>query len=511
MNISLRTFAFNPYHVVKKAVTESLTPLQQKVAWIALAVIASVCVGVFVFRRYPFKRDHTPSGAISKLPQPQPTFPPAAPLAKTRNVPLDPPHSGHGSDTTHLLDPKRQASSHSKAWEAVVASSVQDGSLEQAEEAAPFTPPPSFQPVVQPSSEIASASVIPNILPSSETLRSEITQLGSFMAPHVNKDVTSGGKMSIPERLAKNADWALKAQNQERQEGGQPFEIETFDRKTSVEINRILDSSGQLFCGVASAKSYKHSMQEDAHILVPNFEVEGVTGGAELFGVFDGHGGTGASTFVRENIFFCFQTALQEVKKAEGTGVTDEVVWKTLKLCCILVQAAYNGRIDGTTAVIAVTLNGKVWIANVGDSRAILVKENGETVQASEDANPKIARYRKKIEEKGGIVRGRFVLGVDGSVLAVARAIGDWRFPGVSSIPKITCYSLNDFPAGYLVLASDGLYDRATTDAVGTAVHLLAGKGWSPDKIAERLVRAAIGHQSSDDVTVLVVKLPAAT
>lgn len=56
----------------------------------------------------------------------------------------------------------------------------------------------------------------------------------------------------------------------------------------------------------------------------------------------------------------------------------------------------------GSTAVTAILINGdKLWIANVGDSRAVLSKK-GKAIQMSIDHEPNFER--SSIEKKGGFV-----------------------------------------------------------------------------------------------------------
>jgi protein phosphatase 1L len=56
----------------------------------------------------------------------------------------------------------------------------------------------------------------------------------------------------------------------------------------------------------------------------------------------------------------------------------------------------------GSTAVTAILVNGrKLWVANVGDSRAVLLK-GGEPIQMSVDHDPNVER--SVIENRGGFV-----------------------------------------------------------------------------------------------------------
>jgi protein phosphatase 1L len=56
----------------------------------------------------------------------------------------------------------------------------------------------------------------------------------------------------------------------------------------------------------------------------------------------------------------------------------------------------------GSTAVTAILVNGrKLWVANVGDSRAVLLK-GGQAIPMSTDHDPNVER--SVIENRGGFV-----------------------------------------------------------------------------------------------------------
>lgn len=221
-----------------------------------------------------------------------------------------------------------------------------------------------------------------------------------------------------------------------------------------------------------------------------------------LFGVFDGHGGADASDFVKKHLqdYLCAELSNQ----LQG-GINEEAIFKALKVCFKNLQTDYPGVDDGTTAVIAFFFEEKIWIANVGDSRALFVNtdQQGKATQASEDAKPTVDRYRKKIEKKGGVV----ILGRVMGSLSVACAIGDKNLdPYLPHHPKISCYNLNEAPE-YLVLCCDGLTDVASTNEIGSALMTLHEKGNNPTLMAKSLVFHAVGvSQSRDNVTVMVIK-----
>ncbi len=233
---------------------------------------------------------------------------------------------------------------------------------------------------------------------------------------------------------------------------------------------------------------------EDEH-LVSSFDllVEGKTYPVRLFGIFDGHGGSAASQFVKSNLERVLSQTLNETC---ASTLTDEAVWNALKLAFVCLDKEFGTRVSGTTATVAMILDNKLWVANTGDSRTIL--DNG--LQLSEDAKPTDIRYRRGIEKRGCFV----AFGRINARLAVARAIGDNLIGPINARPKITAIPLPKDT--HLILACDGIYDVASTRQIAAAVQ--ASGHLSPQEIAASLVYSAYQAGSTDNLSALVVRLP---
>ncbi len=314
-------------------------------------------------------------------------------------------------------------------------------------------------------------------------------------------------KKSISYRLKKNLEYARAQQSQES-----IFPVFKVLLEIGIDFNFVRQETKEIderSVGIACTQGPRETMEDEdfAGIILP--QINGNPIKASVFGIYDGHGGANASAFVKENLPQYLTKALE---KHNQNGLMDEGIWDALKECFIQLGADYSHDIDGTTATIVMILNDNIWVANVGDSRTILVLDD-ETIQLSEDGNPEIDRYKKKIEKLGGYIEEvNGVARVNGN-LAVARAIGDKLVKGkegqccVSSNPKITCYPLSKAKNGYLVLACDGLYDVATTNNVGNAINTMKMKGMNTYEMARSLVYSAIENDSKDNVSALVVKL----
>lgn len=309
---------------------------------------------------------------------------------------------------------------------------------------------------------------------------------------------------TIQERLEKNRKHAQKHQQDEKAKGFAIVQGEipaALTWKNSPLIGYGHRTIWQIDAGVASCQGSRPSMEDADLVTYDRIETKRGDFQFDLFGVFDGHGGANASSFVKQHLN---NYLIAELKSHCQDGLTEEGIYHSLKECCKKLDADYLGH-DGTTATIALILNNRLWVANVGDSRTILVNRDGTAIQASDDAKPSIDRWKTKIEKVGGQVLFDRVNGQ----LAVGRAIGDKNVKGnkgvccISPNPTITSYPL-DFE--YLVLACDGLYDVATTNEVGAAIKAMHDKGESAENMAKRLVHSAIQRGSKDNVSVIVIK-----
>jgi len=93
---------------------------------------------------------------------------------------------------------------------------------------------------------------------------------------------------------------------------------------------------------------------------------------------------------------------------------------------------------DGSTATTAFYRDGKLFIANVGDSRVVLCSK-GKGVPLSSDHKPSKAEERRRIIALGGKVINCFGVPRVNGVLAVARAFGNRTLRAViRADPEIT-------------------------------------------------------------------------
>ncbi|XP_053166237.1 integrin-linked kinase-associated serine/threonine phosphatase 2C isoform X1 [Hemicordylus capensis] len=287
----------------------------------------------------------------------------------------------------------------------------------------------------------------------------------------------------------------------------------------------ILDLRGY----VAERKGEREEMQ-DAHVILNDITEECSPLPPQItrvsyFAVFDGHGGLRASKYAAQNLH---QNLIRKFPRGEVPSVE-----KTIRRCLLdtfkhtdeefLKQASSQKPAwkDGSTATCVLVIDNTLYIANLGDSRAILCRYNEESqkytaLSLSKEHNPTQYDERMRIQKAGGNVREGRVLGV----LEVSRSIGDGQYKrfGVISVPDIKRCQLthND---RFILLACDGLFKVfSPEEAVNFIMSCLEDKT-IPTRDAKsaidaryegacnRLANKAVQRGSADNVTVVVVRI----
>ncbi|GAV63574.1 PP2C domain-containing protein [Cephalotus follicularis] len=215
-----------------------------------------------------------------------------------------------------------------------------------------------------------------------------------------------------------------------------------------------------------------------------------------LFAIFDGHLGDAVPTYLQKHLF------ANILKEGEFLVDPNRSISKAYERTdqAILSNTAELGR-GGSTAVTAILINGqRLWVANVGDSRAVLSR-GGQAIQMTTDHEPNTERGI--IENKGG-----FVSNMPGDVprvngqLAVSRAFGDKSLKShLRSDPDIQD-TIIDVSVDILILASDGLWKvMGNQEAVD-----IARRFKDPQKAAKQLTADAVKRESKDDISCVVVR-----
>ncbi|GAB4838458.1 hypothetical protein Ancab_027992 [Ancistrocladus abbreviatus] len=215
-----------------------------------------------------------------------------------------------------------------------------------------------------------------------------------------------------------------------------------------------------------------------------------------LFAIYDGHLGDTVPAYLQKHLF------ANILKEEEFWTDPSRSISKAYERTdqAILSHSPDLGR-GGSTAVTAILVDGqKLYVANVGDSRAILSRR-GQAVQMTTDHEPNTERG--SIENRGGFVSNMpgDVARVNGQ-LAVSRAFGDRNLKShLRSDPDITEEDIGR-DTDLMILASDGLWKvMSNQEAVDIARQIK-----DPLKAAKQLSTEALNRDSKDDISCIVVR-----
>ncbi|CAN6362661.1 unnamed protein product [Urochloa humidicola] len=264
------------------------------------------------------------------------------------------------------------------------------------------------------------------------------------------------------------------------------------------EVNVVVEGEG--FC-VASRAGTRHAM-EDAYAVVTHK----IDGDSQLafYGVFDGHGGRAAVDFVSqrlgENVISAVLAAGTEKRNdaEQHDAVSAAIRAAYLATDSELLSQPQGVVSGGACATTAVVKNGDLYVAHVGDCRAVLSRHGGAAAALTADHTCAMDDERERIERGGGYVSR------SGGGSGVSRSFGDAGLKRwVVAEPAVTRVSLAAAGCEFLVVASDGLWDKVGNQE---AVDAVARSGRNAAVCAE-LVELARSRGSRDDVTVMVVDL----
>ncbi|WP_233237783.1 PP2C family serine/threonine-protein phosphatase [Bordetella sp. LUAb4] len=241
-----------------------------------------------------------------------------------------------------------------------------------------------------------------------------------------------------------------------------------------------------------------------------------------LSGVFDGHGSSHYAEHAQKVIV---PTLKEKLELFNPDGLTTLGMFNGLKLGFVATARSgepdtenFEHQDDGTTANVTLIFHDKLWVANTGDSSAILITPTA-TTKLSDDAkavthNPTTGEEQPNPKFIDGVVKRGGEIGYQGRVnnnLAITRALGDHAQVGtVSARPKLIRVPLADAAAcegHYIVQVSDGITDVMSPDTIAERVNEGHAKGYTPAVIASRLVEEAARLGSRDDLTAVVTPL----
>ena len=251
-----------------------------------------------------------------------------------------------------------------------------------------------------------------------------------------------------------------------------------------------------------------------------------------FFAVYDGHGGKGCSTYLRENLH-------NNIKEFSTSGIKQaiQITEEKFKIEQALKENGELNDSSGSCGIMAMIQGNKCIIANVGDSRLVLFKK-GKAFFATEDHKPNTETEKRRIKLAGGEIYQTitlFPLRQNGKEieppwrvlpgrLSVSRTFGDieakeTKFGGIPGVvlalPDITEIELdNEF--NFMVIGCDGIFDVLSNEEILECIKIVLKeknvKEIKEDDVHElcgdfaaMIVKGAIAKDSSDNVSCIVV------
>lgn len=225
-------------------------------------------------------------------------------------------------------------------------------------------------------------------------------------------------------------------------------------------------------------QSNEHRFNQDEAVYISPFKTKQTSGMTSFFvGMFDGHGEDGhvvakyaAAHFPKRlaekfNQGPCCQNKewIKQQINATFHEINDEL-------------PPFSGLRGGCTVSVSIRMGTALYIANAGDSRTLVVGENGLILYSTRRDKAHLPDERARIEAMGGIVRIPPKFPNDSRVmvfstankppemigLAMSRSLGDWEWKevGVIAEPIIDIMDLSPEENTVFVLAaSDGVFD----------------------------------------------------
>jgi serine/threonine protein phosphatase PrpC len=173
--------------------------------------------------------------------------------------------------------------------------------------------------------------------------------------------------------------------------------------------------------------------------------------GLGMYAVIDGHGGSEAAAVAAFMIPRLFRR-LANHAIADVSAVFREVN----------AELRRRGASDGAAVVVALVGRAEIGCAHLADARALVVNKSLACRALTVDHKATERSEIDLVKESGSFVDG----GRTAGMLAVSRALGDFKIPGVGRVPAMTKYARR--PDDYrLVLACDGVFDVIDTEEIG--------------------------------------------
>ena len=273
--------------------------------------------------------------------------------------------------------------------------------------------------------------------------------------------------------------------------------------------------------GVYEMKGRRDTM-EDVTVVSESFDIFPDHRPCLFIAVYDGHSGKGVAEYLSKNLHIALKESISSAVENYGEIITttDAIVNAFVNVDKQLkrlweAKGSPLSEDPGSTANVCLITADTYVCANVGDCRCVLRRENS-IEDLSVDHKADLHSEQDRIVSAGGYVIGHRVCGM----LAITRAFGDFFLKrkqnvlfekqAVVAIPDVVIRSR--LPTDrFLILASDGLWDKLTSAQAVTCVQdcvICNFDGKFPVKTAAmNLGIQALQKGSGDNISCIVVYL----
>ena len=232
---------------------------------------------------------------------------------------------------------------------------------------------------------------------------------------------------------------------------------------------------------------------EDFYTIIPNFQNDQ---NKSFFGIFDGHSGSDAAIYLKNNLPKIFQNYLTQT----NNDINKSLISSFSKIDNEI-MSKFNESGSTCTIIYIFKENNKriFYCANVGDSKCFLIT-NKNIKQISIDHNCNDKNEVERIKKNGGIVFSGRVFGT----LILTRSIGDKEMKkyGVINEPSIFRKEI-DSDDKYLILASDGVWDVVGEDDIFN----LSKNNFESEEFCKNVIKMSKDGDTRDNVSCIVIKL----
>ena len=287
--------------------------------------------------------------------------------------------------------------------------------------------------------------------------------------------------------------------------------------------------------GYNSSKGNIRDYNEDSLTVTKIYFNDDKTDYCYYFGIYDGHGGYGCSTYLKDNLHM----NIKEFSKI-GIKIGIDIIEERFKTKEAIDE---NGEIkdsSGSCGIILLIKKNRCIIANIGDSRLVIFK-NRKITFSTIDHKPNYIIEKARIEMAGGKIYQTpsiFPLYQNGKKvdipyrvlpgrLSVSRTFGDIqakdeKFGGnktvIIALPDITEIELND-EYNLIIMGSDGIFDVLSNEELLECIDIvlkekeITGNIKNEDihqlcgDFTNMIIKSALAKESLDNITCIVIAL----